>query len=78
MIDLGTLAGLLEHDHGLAAYCPRCSRWSVLPLARLVTTGKGSLRLPFTAGTAARPAGSGYARRCPPSNRIASGGSRHP
>jgi len=24
MIDLGTLAGLLEHHHRLDAYCPRC------------------------------------------------------
>jgi len=47
MLDLGTLAGLLEHDHGLAAYCLRCDRWSVLPLAELVAQGKGSLRLPI-------------------------------
>jgi len=47
MIDLGSLAGLLTHDHGLAAYCPRCDRWAVLPLAELVTQGKGSLRLPI-------------------------------
>ena len=36
MIDLGTLADLLEHGHGLAAYCSWCSRWSELPLAELV------------------------------------------
>jgi len=30
MIDLGPLAGLLEHDHKLAAYCPRCDAWRVL------------------------------------------------
>jgi hypothetical protein len=47
MIDCSTLAGLLEHDHKLAAYCLRCDRWSVLPLAELVTQGKGSLRLPI-------------------------------
>ena len=47
VIDLSTIAGLLEHDHGLAAYCPRCDRWSVLPLAQLVAQGKGSLRLPL-------------------------------
>ena len=33
MIDLGTLAGLHAHDHQLAAYCPRCDAWRVLPLA---------------------------------------------
>ena len=46
MIDLGSIAALHEHDHGLAAYCLRCDRWSVLPLAELVAQGKGSLRLP--------------------------------
>lgn len=48
MIDLGSIAGLLEHDHGLAAYCPRCDRWAMLPLAKLVAQGKGSLHLPVT------------------------------
>ena len=47
MIDLGTVAGLLEHDHKLVAYCLRCDRWSVLPLAELVAEGKGSLPLPI-------------------------------
>lgn len=47
MIDLGTLFGLLEHDQSLAAYCPKCCRRSVLPLADLVAQGKGSLRLPI-------------------------------
>lgn len=47
MIDLGTLAGLLEHEHGLDGYCQRCDRWSALPLAELVAQGKGSLRLPI-------------------------------
>ena len=46
MIDLGTLGGLHEHQHELAAYCPCCDRWSVLPLADIVAQGKGSLRLP--------------------------------
>jgi hypothetical protein len=27
MIDLGTIAGLHEHDHQLAAYCSRCDAW---------------------------------------------------
>lgn len=47
MIDLGDIAGLHSHDHTLAAYCATCSRWAVLPLAELVTQGKGSLRLPI-------------------------------
>jgi hypothetical protein len=47
MIDLGSIEGLLEHDHGLAAYCLGCDRWSVLPLADLVAQGKGLLRLPI-------------------------------
>jgi hypothetical protein len=48
MIDLGTLAGLLEHRHRLEAYCPRCDRWCELPLADLVARGQGSRRLPMT------------------------------
>jgi len=32
MIDLGTLAGLLEQRHEIAVYCPRCDRWAELPL----------------------------------------------
>lgn len=47
MIDLGTLAGLLEHDHELPEYCSRCDRWAVLPLAEFVRRGMGSLRLPL-------------------------------
>ena len=47
MIDLGTIAGLHEHDHQLAAYCPRCDAWRVLPLGEWVSQGKGSLRLPL-------------------------------
>jgi|GEM_PF-2164796 len=46
MIDLGTLWGLFEHDHSLAAYCSKCCRWSVLPLARLVAQCQGAKRLP--------------------------------
>ena len=49
MIDLGTLAAHLEHDHGLAAHCSRCNRWSKLPLAEFVVQGSGSLRLPIRA-----------------------------
>jgi hypothetical protein len=27
MIDIGSIAGLHEHDHQLATYCPRCDAW---------------------------------------------------
>lgn len=46
MIDVGSLAGLLEHQHQLAAYCLRCDRWRELPLAELVAGGHGARRLP--------------------------------
>ena len=48
MIDLGSIAGLHEHRHELHAYCQRCDRWSILPLADLVASGRGSSRLPLT------------------------------
>jgi hypothetical protein len=41
MIDLGSIAGLLEHDHELHAYCARCDRWQTLDLEGMVRTGKG-------------------------------------
>jgi RNase P subunit RPR2 len=47
MIDLGSITGLHEHEHEHRAYCPRCDRWAVLPLAELVSQGKGSLRSPI-------------------------------
>jgi hypothetical protein len=47
MIDLGSIAGLHEHDHELHVYCPRCDAWRVLPLGEWVSQGKGSLRLPI-------------------------------
>jgi len=47
MIDLGSVAGLHAHGHQLAAYCPRCDAWRVLPLDAMVAQGKGSLRLPL-------------------------------
>jgi hypothetical protein len=47
MIDLGTIAGLHEHDHQLAAYCPRCDARRVLPLAETVAAGQGARRLPI-------------------------------
>ena len=45
MIDLSTLAGLLEHRHELAAYCPRCDRWAEVDLAAMVNAGYGEHRL---------------------------------
>jgi uncharacterized Zn finger protein len=47
VIDPGTLGGLLKHRHELAAYCPRCDRWQVLPLDEFVAAGHGSRRLPI-------------------------------
>jgi len=47
MIDLGTLAGLHEHHHQLAAQCPRCDRWARLDLAALIDAGLGDRRLPI-------------------------------
>jgi hypothetical protein len=47
MIDLGSVAGLHEHDHELHAFCGRCDRWGLLPLERLIAQGKGSLRPPI-------------------------------
>jgi len=47
VLDLGTLAGLHQHQRTLTAYCPICERWAVLPLADLIAQGKGSLRLPI-------------------------------
>jgi hypothetical protein len=34
-IDLGSIAGLYDREHELHAYCPRCDRWAVLPLAQM-------------------------------------------
>ena len=47
VIDLGSIAGLHEHDHQLAAYCQRCDRWSLLDLAAMVDAGLGDRRLPI-------------------------------
>ena len=41
-INLGSLAGLLEQDHGPAAYCSRCDRGAVRPLAELAADGARS------------------------------------
>ena len=43
VIVLDTLRALREHDHGLAAYCPKCRRWAVLDLAKLIADGHGEL-----------------------------------
>jgi len=48
MIDLGSLTGLHERHHTLAAYCERCDRWAALPLAEMIAQGQGSRRLPIT------------------------------
>lgn len=47
MIDLGSIAGLHEHDHELHAYCPRCDRWQTLDLEGMVRAGQGNRRLPL-------------------------------
>lgn len=49
VIDLGSIAGLHEHGHQLAAYCLHCDRWRLLDLAGMVRQGRGSLHLPITA-----------------------------
>ena len=41
MVTLDALRKLHEHDHQLAAYCPKCRRWAVLDLARLIAEGRG-------------------------------------
>ena len=43
-IRLDTLRALHERDHKLAAYCPRCARWAVLDLERLIGEGRGDYR----------------------------------
>jgi len=48
VIDLGSIAGLHEHDHNLAAYCPRCDRWALLDLTAMIDAGHGERRLPIT------------------------------
>ena len=48
MIDLGSLAGLHQHNHELHAYCPSCDRWTRLDLAAMVAAGHGERRLPVT------------------------------
>jgi hypothetical protein len=42
LIDLGSVRGLLEHDHELRAYCPRCDRWAELDLGAMVRAGRGN------------------------------------
>jgi len=47
MIDPGALACLHEHRHEVHAYCLRCDRWRVLPLAvpRCDSSKRGLLSL---------------------------------
>jgi uncharacterized protein (DUF983 family) len=40
-ITLDTLAALLECNHGLSAWCPRCDRYRELDLVRLIAEGHG-------------------------------------
>jgi hypothetical protein len=44
-ITLAALTDLLQHNHGLGAYCPGCQRWADLDLARLVAQGRGRRQL---------------------------------
>ena len=56
MFDLGTIEGLHQHKHQLAAYCPRCDAWRLVPLGERVNQGKGSVRhLRFTVAAASAP-----------------------
>lgn len=41
MVTLDTFRALHEHEHQLAAYCPKCERWAVLDLERLIAEGRG-------------------------------------
>lgn len=41
MIALDTFAALLEHRHGLDAFCSHCERWASVDLAGLVAKGQG-------------------------------------
>ena len=47
MIDLGSIAGLHEHQHEVHCYCSKCERWRPLDLQRLIAMGKGGTRLPL-------------------------------
>jgi hypothetical protein len=74
MIDLSTVAGLREHQHQLAAYCPRCDAWRVYRCDawRVYRWVSGSPRARdrcdclcgLGVGTAARLGGYKCARRC--------------
>ena len=46
-IRIGTLVECLRHQHCVAAYCPRCRRWTDLNLVRLVMRGYGDRPLAF-------------------------------
>jgi hypothetical protein len=47
MIDLGSIRGLLDHDHEVHCYCSGCDRWHALNLHWLVRIGQGDRRLPI-------------------------------
>jgi len=38
-IRVHTVADLIQHDHTLGLYCPRCQRWAQAPLAKLAAHG---------------------------------------
>jgi hypothetical protein len=42
MESLATIAGLLRHRHGLAAYCRHCRRWADITLGPLIVRGLGA------------------------------------
>jgi hypothetical protein len=65
LIDLGTLAGLLEQGHQLAAYCESCQRWRLVPLADLVAAGHGA-RQPLVRVRCRSCGGSGELQVRPP------------
>ncbi len=44
-ISIETLGECLRHRHGVAAFCPRCRRWTELDLAALVARGHGEVPL---------------------------------
>jgi hypothetical protein len=43
MVNLGTLRGLYERRHQVAAYCPSCRHWAVLDLEGMVRAGRGDM-----------------------------------
>ena len=68
-IRLETVADLLEHDHTLAVVCPRCSRWSDAPLARLIARGLGSTPISRLRFRCVRCGCEGQRQLCPPATQ---------